>query len=427
VVLVCLAGPARAEVQLAHAVDYYDVTGTTAQEIRASLDRLGPTWTVDGKRYDSAVVPKFAWEYRFGPTARGCMMKSVTVTLRIVTTTPRLKADSGAPPALQKAFAAYSEKLKEYDRNRAEIALEIVKRLEDGILGLPPQPNCLELKPMANHLAGNLEKELSNALRDYVRKTDAGRQLGAVFPPPETKPAPALAAAPRGKSARADAPDAPAPKAAPKGERSASGSGFFITRDGLVVTNAHVIEGCSALNVRTAQGAGAPATVLAQSQQDDLAVLKSSAPAAQIASLRVAPAPRAGESVVAYGFPLSGLLSSTGNATTGSISALAGLRNDARHMQISAPVQPGNSGGPLVDMSGNVIGVIFSKLDALRVARAIKDIPQNINFAIKASVAANFLDANGVKYASAQPGKDLPVPDVVERAMAFAVHVRCAR
>jgi S1-C subfamily serine protease len=129
--------------------------------------------------------------------------------------------------------------------------------------------------------------------------------------------------------------------------------------------------------------------------------------------------------VVAYGFPLSGVLSSTGNATTGSISALAGLRNDARHLQISAPVQHGNSGGPLVDMSGNVVGVIFSKLDALRVARAIKDIPQNINFAIKASVAANFLDASGIKYAAAQAGKELSVPDVVERAMAFAVHVQC--
>ena len=71
--------------------------------------------------------------------------------------------------------------------------------------------------------------------------------------------------------------------------------------------------------------------------------------------------------------------------------------------------------------------MIFSKLDALKVARAIKDIPQNINFAIKASVAANFLDASGIKYAAAQAGKELPVPDVVERAMAFSVHVQCTR
>jgi S1-C subfamily serine protease len=79
--------------------------------------------------------------------------------------------------------------------------------------------------------------------------------------------------------------------------------------------------------------------------------------------------------VIAYGFPLSGLLSSTGNATTGNISALGGIGDDPRHLQISAPVQPGNSGGPLVDMSGNVIGVIVSKLNALRVARVTADIP----------------------------------------------------
>ena len=256
------------------------------------------------------------------------------------------------------------------------------------------------------------------------KPTPAGSSARS-FPPADTKAAPALAAAPRGRSANAATPDAPAPK--PKAERgNASGSGFFIARDGTVVTNAHVIEGCTKLGIRTVQGAAGTATLLAQSPQDDLAVLKSDAQAPQVARCARA-APRAGEAVVAYGFPLSGILSSTGNATTGSISALAGLRNDARHLQISAPVQPGNSGGPLVDMNGNVIGVIFSKLDALKVARAIKDIPQNINFAIKASVAANFLDASGIKYAAAQAGKELPVPDVVERAMAFSVHVQCTR
>src|SRR5207244_10950754 len=124
----------------------------------------------------------------------------------------------------------------------------------------------------------------------------------------------------------------------------------FIAREGTVVTNAHVVEGCAKLTIRTVQGTTAPATILAKSGQDDLAVLKSGAPAAAIAPLRTAPAPRAGEAVVAYGFPLSGLLASTGNATTGSISALAGLRNDPRHLQVSAPVQPGNSGGALIDM-----------------------------------------------------------------------------
>lgn len=218
--------------------------------------------------------------------------------------------------------------------------------------------------------------------------------------------------------------NAPPKAARPK---TSSGSGFFITREGHVLTNAHVTEGCTEVRIRTLDGTTALASVVNHNIADDLAILKNSATPRQTAVLRSTPPPRAGEAVITYGFPLSGLLSSTGNATTGSISALGGLGDDSRHLQISAPVQPGNSGGPLVDMSGNVIGVVFSKLDALRVARVTEDIPQNINFAIKASVVMNFLDAHGVSYGIGQLGKELSAPEVVELARSFSVEVRCRR
>lgn len=73
--------------------------------------------------------------------------------------------------------------------------------------------------------------------------------------------------------------------------------------------------------------------------------------------------------MVAFGFPLPGLLASEGNVSTGVLSATAGLQNDIRFVQISAPVQAGNSGSPLLDASGHVIGVVVAKLDALRIAR----------------------------------------------------------
>jgi predicted secreted Zn-dependent protease len=195
-----LPGPraAVAEVQVVQAIDYYDITGTTAQEIRANMDRIGPTWTVDGKRYDSAVGWAIVPEYRFGPTGRGCMMKAVTVKVRIIATEPRLNPN--APPALQRAFATFFAKLQEYDKHRATIVLEAAKRIDDGIMGLPPQPNCLELKPLANHLADNVERDLGRLMHDYLRRTDAGRQLGAVFPPADTKPVRRL---PRRRAARA--------------------------------------------------------------------------------------------------------------------------------------------------------------------------------------------------------------------------------
>src|SRR6266478_224338 len=98
-----------------------------------------------------------------------------------------------------------------------------------------------------------------------------------------------------------------------------------------------------------------------------------------IARLRGGRGPRVGESVVAVGFPLTGLLSSDPIVTTGIISALSGLRNDRRRIQITAPVQPGNSGGPLLGENGSVVGVVVGKLDALKMVKVTGDIPQNVN------------------------------------------------
>src|SRR5204863_5382268 len=76
-----------------------------------------------------------------------------------------------------------------------------------------------------------------------------------------------------------------------------------------------------------------------------------------------------GEGVIAIGYPYPGLLSSEFAVTTGIVSSLGGIGNDSRYLQISAPVQPGNSGGPLLDTGGNVVGVVAMKIDAVRVAQ----------------------------------------------------------
>ena len=79
-----------------------------------------------------------------------------------------------------------------------------------------------------------------------------------------------------------------------------------------------------------------------------------------------------GDNINVVGYPLHGLLASGAQITSGNVSALAGLQNDSRFIQISAPVQPGNSGGPLVDASGNVVGVIVSKLNAVAINKPKK-------------------------------------------------------
>jgi S1-C subfamily serine protease len=130
---------------------------------------------------------------------------------------------------------------------------------------------------------------------------------------------------------------------------------------------------------------------------------------------------------VVVGFPLRGLLAAEATVTSGEVSALAGLRNDNRHLTISAPVQPGNSGGPLLDSSGNLVGVIVSKLNAQQVAQVTGDIPQNVNFAIKSSVARNFLEANGVDFEVAASGETIPTADIADRARRFTYLVECMR
>jgi hypothetical protein len=113
--------------------------------------------------------------------------------------------------------------------------------------------------------------------------------------------------------------------------------------------------------------------------------------------------------------------------TTGTISALSGLRNDRRNIQISAPVQPGNSGGPLLGEDGSIVGVVVEKIDAIKVARATGDIPQNVNFAISLGTLQSFLNANGVAYALSD-GKGTKSPaEIAAEASRYTVLIECLR
>jgi uncharacterized protein len=205
----------------------------------------------------------------------------------------------------------------------------------------------------------------------------------------------------------------------------AFGTGFAITDAGHLLTNNHVIQSCTNLRIRREGEAALAAEVIARDPQNDLALLKTPGPLHDLVAFREGRAIRQGDGVVAYGFPLTGALATDGALTTGTVSALAGLGNDTRFLQISAPVQPGNSGGPLIDDSGNLVGVVNAKLNALMTAAVTGDIPQNVNFAIKASVARDFLDANGVNYQTAKSTRDLKPADLAERARRFTFLVEC--
>jgi S1-C subfamily serine protease len=211
------------------------------------------------------------------------------------------------------------------------------------------------------------------------------------------------------------------------GAARVTGTGFVVGVGGFVVTNNHVAGQCNEVHARHNADLLGTLTVIAKDAQNDLALLKLPTRYPDAAVFREDRGLRQGDNVVVYGFPLVGVLTPQGNLTTGSISALSGLGNDSRMLQVSAPVQPGNSGGPLLDAGGNVIGVVSSKLNALRTAAATGDIPQNVNFAIKGGVVRNFLDANGVEYRTTAETHELKTADVGDRAKKFTLYIECTR
>jgi S1-C subfamily serine protease len=208
--------------------------------------------------------------------------------------------------------------------------------------------------------------------------------------------------------------------ALPAGSMS-SGTAFAISQDGLLVTNAHVAASCAEITVRQFDGTTTSASLLAADGTNDLALIKITSATPDFAQLRGAPEIRQGENVIAVGFPLHDMLSAGTNLTTGTVSALAGIKNDSRRFQVSTPVQHGNSGGPLLDQSGNVVGVISSGIDK----PVNGSMTQNINFAIKTAVVRTFLDSNGVAYKLVSSEKQLPTPEIGERARKFTSFVTC--
>ena len=159
----------------------------------------------------------------------------------------------------------------------------------------------------------------------------------------------------------------------------------------------------------------------------DLALLKTDKLPSSSAAFRTGSVPKVGDAVVAFGFPLPDILSSEGNLSAGVLSATTGLQDDPRFVQISAPVQQGNSGGPLFDSSGHVIGVVVAKLDALKVARVTGDVPQNVNFAVHWAEVRAFLDTQGVQYQKEPSLHISATHDIAATASRISVAIDCTR
>jgi len=164
---------------------------------------------------------------------------------------------------------------------------------------------------------------------------------------------------------------------------AATGTCFVVSPRGVAVTSHHVIEGASKVIVALADGREVPATVESTSAATDLAVLNLNTSTPNYLSLASTRSTQVGEQVFTVGFPTVDILGSEAKFTEGSISALSGIRGEASYMQISVPVQPGNSGGPVVNYNGEVLGVVAATAAVEAFYKNTGSLPQNVNWAVK--------------------------------------------
>jgi S1-C subfamily serine protease len=209
--------------------------------------------------------------------------------------------------------------------------------------------------------------------------------------------------------------------AAPDGR----GAGFIIGNAGQVLTTARAVDGCDDVQAKM-HGKTATALVVARDAVNDLALLKLDGPVPNGPAIRTT-APQMGEQIVTLAFVPPGWAASTArggeaNSTEGAVTALTGSTssstNDTRLLQISEPVRQNDSGGPLLDRSGHVIGVVSWRRGAPESDRGL---------AIKAAIVQAFLDAHGISYRTSGPSSPLEAADIAGEAKGYTFTIECIK
>jgi len=175
----------------------------------------------------------------------------------------------------------------------------------------------------------------------------------------------------------------------------ATGTGFLFSSSDYVITSYHVVHGAKSIRVRLINGERIDATIALKDTNNDIAILKlSQSPASRqnIIVLGDSSSVKTGDKVFTYGFPLVDLL---GDAeprySEGVVNSLSGISNDPRLFQVSITIQPGNSGGPVFNEKGELIGIVTSSIDSVQTQKVFGTTPQNVNFAIKSSYIKSLL------------------------------------
>lgn len=180
--------------------------------------------------------------------------------------------------------------------------------------------------------------------------------------------------------------------------KQGGGTAFLVSKSGQAITNHHVIDGCKEVRI---EGRDGVVKVSTSDVVNDLALIQVPGAVNATATINADPTKlRQGDDIVVFGFPLNSVLSSGGNLTPGVVSALTGLGNNTNQIQITAPIQPGSSGSPVLNKKGELVGVVSMKLSDAKMAKSTGQIGQNVNFAVGGQTLKSFLDAHKVAYAT---------------------------
>ena len=232
--------------------------------------------------------------------------------------------------------------------------------------------------------------------------------------------------------------------------QSGTGSGFFVSRLGHVVTNAHVVKGCKRITVGDNVNSQSPAARLDSDSRNDLALLKlnsldtvSAKNMALVKNLGLNVGPRVvplaangllrsedvllGENILVAGFPFGAFVSNSIKVTRGIVSSTRGLGDNSGQFQIDAAAQAGNSGGPIYDENGNIVGVVVAQLNKKKFEKIIGSTPENTNFGIKASTVRQFLNSSGLPSKWSTRSKKMSTKQLASIAQKQTLMVICHR
>ena len=287
----------------------------------------------------------------------------------------------------------------------------------------------------ASQYRGTIEKKMTPSQQETAQR------LARAFVPKETKPAKIAEKSPTPRVQKS-----PQPKPSAPPQSGSTGSGFFVSKLGHIVTNEHVVQNCGSITVGDNAKTQVTVTLVGTDKRNDLALLKisstkmaSAGTKSFIRKLGVKIVPLAseglfrsddvelGERVLVAGYPYGEIFSDTIKVTGGMVSANRGMGDDIGQFQIDAAVQPGNSGGPIYDENGNIVGVVVAQLDRLKVAKAIGSLPENVNFGIKASTVRQFLTASGLPTKWSARSQSMSTTELAKIAKNQTVMVVCHR